>query len=115
MAAFSKAFEQKKLQQQFKAGEDSDWKALGPKNIGGRTLCLAFNPFNPKTMYAGSASGGLWKTYTGGEGVVAWEQVPIDFPVLGIGAIAIAPNDSNTLYIGTGEVYNYENSAPGCL
>ena len=32
------------------------WDAIGPKNFGGRTLCLAFNPANPQTIYAGSAS-----------------------------------------------------------
>ena len=37
------------------------WKPIGPVNLGGRTLAIAFNPLNPNTIYAGSASGGLWQ------------------------------------------------------
>lgn len=89
------------------------WRALGPTNIGGRTLALALNPENPNTIYAGSASGGLWRSYTGGIGEQAWTYIPTGFPVLGVAAIAIAPDDSNTIYIGTGEVYGSDESFPG--
>ncbi len=89
------------------------WKPIGPHNIGGRTLALAFNPQNPATIYAGSASGGLWRSYTAGAGAEAWEYVPTGFPVLGVSSIAFAPNDSNIIYIGTGEVYAYQNSTGG--
>ncbi len=89
------------------------WETMGPHNLGGRTLALAFNPQNPNTIYAGSASGGLWRSYTAGRGTDAWEYVSTGFPVLGVGAIEFAPNDSNTIYIGTGEVYNYRNAGTG--
>ncbi|MFQ5584996.1 MAG: WD40/YVTN/BNR-like repeat-containing protein, partial [Calditrichia bacterium] len=85
------------------------WQPIGPVNLGGRTLTIAFNPLNPNTIYAGSASGGLWRSYSGGRGTNAWENVPTGFPVLGVSSIAFAPGDSNTIYIGTGEVYNYQN------
>ncbi len=89
------------------------WESLGPHNIGGRTLALAFNPQNYSTIFAGSASGGIWRSYTGGLGAQAWEIIPTGYPVLGVSAIAIAQNDSNTIYIGSGEVYNYQNSFGG--
>ncbi len=89
------------------------WQLLGPKNVGGRTNAIAFNPLNPNTIYVGAASGGLWRSYTGGVGVEAWEYVDTGFPVLGVGAIAIDPLDSNVIYIGTGEVYGYQNSLGG--
>ncbi|MFQ5824587.1 MAG: T9SS type A sorting domain-containing protein [bacterium] len=89
------------------------WKAIGPHNIGGRTLAIVFNPLNPNTIYAGSASGGLWRSYTGGRGAQAWEYVSTGFPVLAVSSIAIAPDDSNTIYIGTGEVYNFQNTGTG--
>ena len=91
----------------------AEWDALGPKNFGGRTLCLAFHPDNPDIVYAGSASGGLWKSATAGVGVEAWERVPLGHPVLGVSSIAINPDDPNEMYIGTGEVYNYTVAMPG--
>lgn len=89
------------------------WESLGPHNRGGRTLTLALNPQNENTIYAGSASGGLWKSTTGGAGVEAWEKVETGFPVLGVSTIAIHPTDSMTMYIGTGEVYNSEAAGTG--
>ena len=89
------------------------WEAIGPKNFGGRTLALCFNPLNPNTMFAGSASGGLWRTYSGGTGAQAWHQVATGFPLLGVAAIAVNPLDTNEIYIGTGEVYNDQNTGTG--
>ncbi|KPL19076.1 MAG: hypothetical protein AMJ92_05125 [candidate division Zixibacteria bacterium SM23_81] len=89
------------------------WRPIGPHNIGGRTVAIAFNSLNPNTIYAGSASGGLWKSRTAGLGANAWEYVNTGFPVLGVSAIAVAPDDSNTIYIGTGEVYGYQNADIG--
>lgn len=113
MASYSNAFKQHRAQSvstNKTAAGSSTWKALGPHNVGGRTLALAFNPANSNTIWAGSASGGLWRSHSGGEGVNAWHNIPIGFPVLGVAAIAVHPSDSNTLYIGTGEVYNYQNT-----
>lgn len=89
------------------------WETMGPHNKGGRTLALAFNPQNHNTLYAGSASGGLWVSYTAGVGVDAWQRVPTGFPVLGVSTIAIDPTDSLTMYIGTGEVYNAVGAGTG--
>ncbi len=85
------------------------WQPLGPMNFSGRILSLAFHPTNPLIMFAGSASGGLWKTTNGGTGAVGginWQQVNTGFPVIGVPAIAINPSNANEMYIGTGEVYN---------
>ncbi len=89
------------------------WQTLGPHNRAGRTLKLAFNPQNPNTMYAGSASGGLWRSYTVGMGTTAWHQVPTGFPVPAVAAITFPPNDSMTIFIGTGEVYNHQTVGTG--
>ncbi len=89
------------------------WTPIGPHNIGGRTLAVAMNPENPRTLWAGAASGGLWRTFTAGQGADAWDVVDTGFPVLGVSSIAVAHDDSNTLYIGTGEVYGYQNSIGG--
>jgi len=96
------------------------WTPLGPMNFAGRTLCLAFHPTNPNIMFAGSASGGIWKTTVGGStgstGVpagVAWTYVPTGFPVLGVSSIAFNPLNGNEIYAGTGEVYNNAAAASG--
>ncbi len=89
------------------------WRALGPMNVGGRTLALAFNPQNPSTLWAGSASGGLWRSATGGRGAAAWTYVPTGFPVLAVSSIAVDPADSNTILIGTGEVYGHQAADGG--
>ncbi len=94
-------------------GAAPEWEALGPKNFGGRTLCLAFHPEDTSTLYIGSASGGLWKSNTEGAGPLAWERVPLGYPVLGVSSIAINPQDPDEMYIGTGEVYNYTAAMPG--
>jgi hypothetical protein len=82
----------------------TSWRSIGPNNLSGRALSVAVTPQNHNTIYVGSASGGVWRSHTGGvEG--DWERIPTGFPVLGVSAIAIDPNDSNTIFIGTGEVY----------
>ncbi|MEM9546397.1 MAG: T9SS type A sorting domain-containing protein [Bacteroidota bacterium] len=95
---------------------DDCWESLGPENIGGRILCLAFHPTDPNVIYAGSASAGLWRTTSMGKGRYAWEHVPVGFPILGIGAILIDPEDPNVMYLGTGEVYHsFGVTEPGTI
>jgi hypothetical protein len=89
------------------------WTPIGPHNIGGRTLAVALNPQNSSTIWAGAASGGLWRSFTAGVGPDAWDPIATGFPVLGVSSIAIAPDDSNLIYIGTGEVYGYQDAQGG--
>ena len=88
------------------------WEPLGPKNVPGRMISVTVNPQNPLTLYAGSASGGLWRTFRADE-ADHWEKIETGFPVLGVMAIAINPLDTNIMYIGTGEVYGYQKSDGG--
>ncbi|MBU1919492.1 hypothetical protein KKG66_01500, partial [bacterium] len=55
---------------------------------------------NTNIVYAGSASGGLWKST---DGTLSWFPLTDDLPSLAVGCVAIDPNNHNTLYIGTGE------------
>ena len=113
---FVKAFNYKKnnlSKNNYITDPEDNWREIGPHNIGGRTISIALNPQNPNTIYAGSASGGLWRSYTAGEGIDAWDYVNTGYPVQGVGAIAFVPDDSLEFYIGTGEVYNYSNTQGG--
>ncbi len=109
---YAEALAQMHLAAQMRGERSNTWEAIGPKNIGGRTLCLAINPLDTNILWAGSASGGLWKSTTAGRGAEAWQRVETGFPVLGVSAIALDPSNPDIIYVGTGEVYNLENSAP---
>jgi hypothetical protein len=47
------------------------WQELGPNNVGGRTRAFLIDKDNSDVCFAGSVSGGLWKTTTGGN---SWEK-----------------------------------------
>ncbi len=91
----------------------SVWESIGPVNLPGRTISIAINPVIG-TVYVGSASGGLWRSYSGGLSG-DWQRVETGYPVLGVGAIAIDPQDTNTMFIGTGEVYRYQGALGGVV
>jgi photosystem II stability/assembly factor-like uncharacterized protein len=93
----------------------SAWQSIGPNNIGGRTLAIAIDPTDTATVWLGSASGGLWKSTTGGTGLNAWTYIPTGFSVRGVTSIAINPNNHNEMYIGTGETYTYGSSVNGLI
>ena len=75
-------------------------RQLGPALFGGRVTALAVpRPFR-HTMYAGTAGGGVWKTSNGG---ITWRAVSDSIGAATIGAIAVAPSDTNVVWAGTGE------------
>lgn len=106
------AYMQEKMVSSSTLRDEEPWESLGPHNISGRTLTLALNPQNTKTIWAGSASGGLWRSHNRGLGV-SWDRIELGHPALSISSIAFAPNDSMTMYIGTGEVYNIIEAGVG--
>jgi hypothetical protein len=73
---------------------------FNPDNNAGRMRCLAIDPGEPNIMYAGAASGGLWKSTNGG---MTWMPKSDDRLSLAIGAIAIDPVNTEVIYAGTGE------------
>lgn len=89
--------------------KEQSWEAAGPLNIAGRTLTIAVNPQDDQVIYAGSASGGLWRSRDLGLSH-SWERISTGYPVLGVSTIEFAPGDSSTMYIGTGEVYNFSQT-----
>ena len=89
------------------------WVSIGPTNFSGRMISIAVNPVDPKTILVGAAAGGLWRTTSAGLG--GWEMVPTGYPVLGVSAITYDTWDTDVIYIGTGEVYSYDQSSGGLV
>jgi photosystem II stability/assembly factor-like uncharacterized protein len=84
------------------------WNSIGPSaNIGGRILSIAIDPTNGSKLFAGSASGGMWKSTNGG---TSWSSVTTNLPVLGVTSIIIHPT-GNIIYAGTGEVYRIDSTS----
>ncbi len=74
------------------------WRHIGPE--GNRVSAVAGVPGDPLVYYAGSASGGIFKTSDGG---ASWEPIFDGQLVHSIGDIAAAPSDPSTVWAGTGE------------
>lgn len=84
------------------AATSGGWTNVGPGNVGGRTRSIVINPQNPNIIYAGSVTGGVWKTTDGGQ---SWNATFDSQSLLNVGALVMDPSDPNTLYAGTGEWY----------
>ena len=78
------------------------WSEVGPNNIGGRTRAFLVDKDNSDVCFAGSVSGGLWRTTTGG---TSWEKTASAtgelFENLAVSSICQASNGD--IYFGTGE------------
>ncbi len=81
-------------------GGGADWQLAGPTNVGGRITDVTMHPSDQQTIYAATASGGVWKSENTGD---TWSPITDALPSLSIGDIALDPSDKNTLYVGTGE------------
>ena len=109
---FYEAFEYSKnnLAQDKNLDNMEAWQSIGPNNVGGRSLCIAIHPVDTATLFMGSASGGLWKSTTGGLGASAWTLINTGYPSLAVSSIAIDSTNPNVMFIGTGENYGYQYS-----
>ena len=83
--------------------ESFSYRSLGPAAYSGRVTALAVpnsREPRPKTWYVGAAGGGVWKTTNGG---ITWQSVSSGLGSETVGDLAVAPSDSNILWVGTGE------------
>lgn len=87
-------------------GAYNSWEERGPNNVPGRTRAMMFDPNDAthNTVIAGGVTGGLWKN-TDMENVNSqWERV--DIPEnLAVSSITYDPNNTQNMFIGTGESY----------
>ena len=84
------------------------FRHIGP--IGNRVSAVAGVPGDPRTYYAGAASGGLWRSTDGG---VGWQPVFDRQSAASIGSLAVAPSDPNVVWVGTGESFIRSNISIG--
>jgi photosystem II stability/assembly factor-like uncharacterized protein len=88
------------------AFERLEYRSIGPAIMGGRIADVEGVPGDPNVVYVASASGGLWKTTNGG---VRWTPIFERQGTFSIGDIALAPNNPDVVWVGTGES-NVRNS-----
>jgi len=86
------------------------WTFIGPAVVpgngggAGRVDCIALSPKDTATIFVGAASGGLWVTHNSGQ---TWATTTDLLPALSIADIAINPNNTDTMYVATGDGYGY--------
>lgn len=75
------------------------WRMIGPFRSG-RAVAVTGTPGHPDEFYFGAVGGGVWKTTDAGR---VWKPVFDAEKIASIGAIAVAPSDTNVVYVGSGE------------
>lgn len=76
------------------------FRNIGPAGMSGRITAIDVDLSDKDIIYAGSASGGVWRSTNGG---IQWEPIFDDVDVLSIGSIAIDQSNPSTIWVGTGE------------
>ncbi|MEO0728376.1 MAG: 3-coathanger stack domain-containing protein, partial [Bacteroidota bacterium] len=91
------------------------WEERGPNNVGGRTRAILIDANDPtgRTIWAGSVSGGLWRTTNIDAGAVNWTPINDLFQNLAISSIVQDPTNSNLMYFGTGECWGNVDAVGG--
>lgn len=77
-----------------------EWRNVGPVNMSGRVADVEGIAGDPRIVYVGTASGGIWKTTDGG---ASFAPIFDGQPVASIGDLALAPSNPEVIYAGTGE------------
>ena len=79
------------------------WRHIGPSLTSGRISDIAVNHNNPYEYYVASAAGGVWKTINAG---IEYTPVFDGEGSFSIGCVTIDPNNTNVVWVGTGENNN---------
>jgi len=83
----------------------SNWTSIGPyttnvKQGQGRVNTFIIDPNNPEVYYVGAPAGGLWRSTDSGSN---WTPLSDELPQIGVSGIAIDKNNSDIIYIATGD------------
>jgi photosystem II stability/assembly factor-like uncharacterized protein len=92
--------------------QSQQWKLLGPENEPGqyndarkqglgRVNVVRFDPENPSIIWAGTATGGVWRSTDYGK---SWSGFPFtNFLSQGVSDIAVYPKSPGVIYVATGD------------
>ena len=75
-------------------------RSIGPAGMSGRVTAIDAVVSNPDIIYIGTASGGVWKSESGG---ISWEPIFDKEKLINIGALAITQSNPDVIWVGTGE------------
>ncbi|MBN4065876.1 hypothetical protein JYT51_00920 [Candidatus Amoebophilus asiaticus] len=75
-------------------------RSIGPAGMSGRVTAIDVVHANPEIIYVGTASGGLWKSESGG---IRWTPIFDKQKVQSIGAVAVQQSNPDVIWAGTGE------------
>jgi len=89
--------------------QDLKPRNIGPGGMSGRVTAIDAVHSNPDIMYVGTASGGVWKSISGG---IKWEPLFEEELTASVGALAIQQSNPSVIWVGTGEG-NPRNSLNG--
>jgi photosystem II stability/assembly factor-like uncharacterized protein len=89
--------------------EEIEPRSIGPGGMSGRITAIDVVLSDTDIMYAGTASGGLWKSLSAG---ITWEPIFDNQITASIGAVAVQQSNPDVIWVGTGEG-NPRNSLNG--
>ena len=85
---------------------------IGPAGMSGRVTSIDVDLSKPQHIYVGTASGGVWKSTSGG---MTWDPIFDKQPLQSIGAVCVNQQNPSEIWVGTGEgnPRNSHNSGEG--
>jgi photosystem II stability/assembly factor-like uncharacterized protein len=85
-------------------------RSIGPAGMSGRITAIDALEADPMTVYAGAASGGVWKSTNGGD---TWTPLFDEQRIANIGAVKIHQTYRDIVWVGTGEGNPRNSADPG--
>ena len=86
------------------------FRCVGPALTSGRISDFAVNPKNPSEYYVATSAGGVWKTNNAG---TTYKPIFDGQGSYSIGCVTMDPNNSNVIWVGTGENNNQRSVSYG--
>ncbi len=86
------------------------FRCIGTAKTSGRVVDFAVNPNNSNEYYVAAAAGGVWKTANHG---ITYTPVFEREGSYSIGCVRIDPNNTNVVWVGTGENNNQRSVSYG--